>query len=108
MDADNGMDMAGTPELQESEPPAAANVGGDGSPTSQTIRGDGPEKTDKHFKVQFTRFGRKTKPVSRLVDAIVAEVENLTSGDIPGELFCLQAMFPADDQYDHVNPLLAH
>ena len=104
---DNGMDTAGTPESQESEPPAAANVGGDGSPTSRTIRGDGPEKTDKNFKVQITRFGRKTKPVSRLVDAMVAEVEHLTSGDIPGELFCLQAMFP-DDQYDHVNPLLAH
>ncbi|KAI2502105.1 hypothetical protein MHU86_12335 [Fragilaria crotonensis] len=38
---------------------------------------------------------------------MVAEVVDLTSGDIPGELFCIQAMFP-DDQYDHMNPLLAH
>jgi hypothetical protein len=103
----NGKDTAGAPESQASEPPAAANVGSDGSPTPRSSRDDDSARRVSNFKEQVTRFGRKTKPVSRLVDAMVAEVGHLTSGDVPGEIFCLQAMFH-DNRHDHENPLLVH
>jgi hypothetical protein len=38
---------------------------------------------------------------------MIAEVQDLTSGDVPGTIFCFQAMFP-DDIYDHDNHLLAY
>jgi hypothetical protein len=95
---------AGIPESQEREP-AAANVGSDGSPTPQIGTDDANDRgTD--VRVQVTRSGRKTKPPLRLTDAMVAEVVRLTSGDVTGEVFCLQAMFP-DDQHVHDDPLLA-
>lgn len=96
---------AGTPESREREP-AAETIGGDGSPIPQDDDDDVTVK-DKDYRVQVTRSGRKTKPPLKLLDAMVAEVEHLTSGDVKGEIFCLQSMFP-DDQYAHDDPLLAY
>ena len=101
------MDVTGIPESLREREPAAANVGSDGSPTSTSGR-EKPNEEDKGPRVQVTRSSRKTKPPSKfLTDAMVAEVQNLTSGDVAGEIYCVQAMFP-DDQFEYANPLHAY
>jgi hypothetical protein len=55
----------------------------------------------------MTRSGRKTKPASRLIEAMVAEIGTLTSTDVKGEIFCYQAMYP-DDRYKYDDPLLIY
>ena len=100
--------QAGTPESREGTPrePAAATVGGDGLPTSQ---GDASGSTTgiTGTEVKRTRSGRKTKPASRLIEAMVAEIGTLTSTDVKGEIFCYQAMYP-DDRYEYDDPLLIY
>jgi hypothetical protein len=98
---------AGIPGTQEeTSVPAAATVEGDGSSTPRDDQGE--VAIEVTGQVGYTtRSGRKTKPAPRLISAMIAEVEHLTSGDVPGEIFCLQAMFP-DDRLDHDDPLLAY
>ena len=96
--------VAGNPGTQE-EPsvPAAANVEGVGSSTPR----DDPGEVATEVTGQTTRSGRKTKSTPTLISAMYAEDEDLTSGDVPGEIFCLQAIF-SDDLLDHQDPLLAY
>jgi hypothetical protein len=97
---------AGNPGTLNSGP-AAANVEGDGSSTPRADQGEVANNEVTERVGYTTRSGRKTKPTPRLINAMIAEVQDLTSGDVPGEIFCLQAMFP-DDRYDHDDPLLAY
>ena len=96
---------AGIPESQERKP-ATAKVGIEGSPTSGR-GGDDANGQETDFRVQVTRSGRKTKPPQKLTDAVVAEIKHLTSGDMVGGIFCLQAMSP-NDLHIHDDPLLAY
>ena len=39
---------------------------------------------------------------------MAAEIGRMTAGDIEGEIFCYQAMFPEGDHHEHNDPLLAY
>ena len=52
-----------------------------------------------------TRSGRLVRPVQRLIEVMKAEICAHTS-EIPGEIFCLQAMFPEEPEPLNPNPLL--
>ena len=66
------------------------------------------------------RSKRVTKPVDRLMmametvfDTMVKENQTRTRTEVKGEIFCYQAMFPADcsdnnDNLSHLNPLMAY
>ena len=59
-----------------------------------------------------TKSGRVVKPINRLINAMSAELSDLTKTKIEGETFCLQAIYPDADVnsfegFDE-NPLLAH
>ena len=87
--------------------PAAANVGNDGSPTPHAMSGNHDGETDQRPRVT-TRSGQQSKPVQRLLQALTSEIETCTSNDVPGEIFCLAAMFPDDDYYEYEDTLLAY
>jgi hypothetical protein len=98
----------GTPETREegteTRVPAAANNGDNNPPSdpghvsgSATRVLQGPEGTE-------TRSGRKTKPRTRLIEAMITEICSNTSADVTGEIMCYNAMFP-DDKYEYDDPL---
>jgi hypothetical protein len=49
---------------------------------------------------------RISKPIERLIEAMMAEMKD-NAGDVEGEIFCLEAMFP-DREDEDLNPLLAY
>ena len=55
-----------------------------------------------------TRSGLKAKPAPRLIEAMTAEISDVTSRNVEGEIHCYVAMFPDDDRVDWDNPLLAY
>jgi hypothetical protein len=92
--------QAGTPESQEGTPGEPVQlqqrtVGGNALPTSQ---GDAIGNTTgiTGTEGKRTRSGQKTKPACKqLIEAMVAKIGTLTSTDVEGEIFCYQAMYPA-------------
>jgi hypothetical protein len=101
------MNTVGNPDSRTTREPAAANVEGDGSTTSRIREGNSDLRTTTESGT-ITRSGRKTKPVSRLLlEAMTAEIEELTSTGVVGEVFSYQAMFP-DDRLEHDDPLLVY
>lgn len=59
---------------------------------------------DQTNRTTTTRSGRQTKKPNRLIEAMIAELENQT---IPGELLCYEAMYPHDEDPMLKDPLLA-
>ena len=59
-----------------------------------------------------TSFGRKVRPVQRLINAMIAEIKRDTQEDnvdqVQGEIFCHSAMYPKDDTALEHHPLLAY
>ena len=59
-----------------------------------------------------TRYGRKIRPVQRLINAMIAEIKRDTLEDnvdhVQGEIFCHGAMYPKDDTALEHHPLVAY
>ena len=59
-----------------------------------------------------TRYGRKIRPVQRLINAMIAEIKRDTLEDnvnhVQGEIFCHSAMYPKDDTALEHHPLVAY
>ena len=97
-------DKALSPESRRLRESAAASAGTnlaaspDESGTSREAQG----------QVIRTRSGRKTKPVTRLLSIMAAEIGRITAGDVLGEIFCFLAMFPEGDHQEYNDPLLAY
>ena len=56
---------------------------------------------------QQRKSQRQRKPVQRLLMAMKTEMLPTSEGDIEGEIFCLQSIFPDHDVYEPQDPLLA-
>ena len=78
--------------------PAAAEVTPHPKRAKSSIRQDNRESDN------IRSSGRKRRPVQRLIEAMTAEIDHL---EIPGELFCLEALYPDRDTTD-LDPLLAY
>ena len=59
-----------------------------------------------------TRYGRKIRPVQRLINAMIAEIERDTLEDnvdhVQGEIFCHSVMSPKDDTALEHHPLVSY
>ena len=47
-------------------------------------------------------------PAQRLIETMMVELTNATESDIPGEIFCLQAMFTNYTGTFDIDPLMAY
>jgi Reverse transcriptase (RNA-dependent DNA polymerase) len=85
--------------------PVAAKNGDDGPTSSQghySGSNTGIQGPEQHTKT--TRSGRKAKPRTRLIEAMIHKISLRTSRDVTGEIFSYQAMFP-DDRHEYDDPL---
>jgi hypothetical protein len=63
-------------------------------------------RTPPETEIQGSRTSsRTTRPAERLIEAMIVEIKDVTKHDVEGEIFCLEAMFPAREEID--NPLVA-
>ena len=91
------------PEISEKKI-AMQSEQGTTKPTTKDIGQKRPQLQQQHqYNTQnaTTRFGRKVRPVQRLINAMIAEIERDTQEDnvnqVQGEIFCHSAMYPIDD-----------
>ena len=83
------------PQLQL--PPAREKEKAPGTPGPTTAVNPGPNDRTS---------GQKSHPVECLIEVMMAETSRMTTQDIEGEIFCLQAMFPHTELDE--DPLMAY
>jgi hypothetical protein len=109
--ASNKSGKAGEPDPSSQKEPAAAPVGDDGPPisTNTTPRNQVTEEAhEQRMSIRTSRFGRKIKPIHRILQAMRAEISKAIQSDVEGEIFCFVAMFPNDDRWAYCDPLIAY
>ena len=98
----DGMEVTPESPSNEGEPAAASEDSAQNPPPLQPDQGTNGAKDQRPI---IMRSGRKTRPIHRLIEAMMAEVKILTTADVEGEIMSYQAMFP-DDQYEHDDPII--
>jgi hypothetical protein len=68
------------PQLQQPDGNSPHQDNTSNPPLTNNIQNESPE--------------RNSEPAQRLIEVMMAELTQATDGDVPGEIFCLQAMFP--------------
>ena len=53
------------------------------------------DKTPQQNNEGFRQSRQKAIPAQRIIKAMSAKIKQATKNNIKGEIFCLQAMFPA-------------
>jgi transposase InsO family protein len=68
-----------------------------------------PAKTlNRASTLNKERTRRKRQPVERLIEAMTTEISQATSGDVEGEIFCLQAICPGNLLDEMQDPIMAY
>lgn len=80
-------------DIQDKQPQIA--------PAQKTIRTASTPQTSE-------RTRRIRQPVERLIEAMTTEISQATSSDVEGEIFCLQAICPANLLDEMQDPIMAY
>ena len=98
----------GTKQLQQPESP----TGFDQSASQGKEEAKTGKQTDLGSGGNLRKSGRTSRPVQRLIEAMVAEITTQQSSSstkqVPGEILCYSSLYPRDDEATNMNPLLAY